>query len=283
MSVRPAEWLKNTLVFAALIFGGRLLDPPSVTHALVAFVCLCLSAGATYLVNDVWDREADRTHPRKRNRPIASGVVSPGLAVGTAAVWAALGVGFAFAVNRPTGLAVLGYLALTTVYSFFLKHVVILDVLALASGFVVRVIVGAVAIGVEFSSWLVLCTFTLALFLGFGKRRHELVLLEGNAHSHRPILGEYSLQFLDLMMAVVTGVAVMSYVLYTMDAHTIEHFGTRNLIYTSVFVIYGIFRALYLIHQRRSGGNPADLFYQDRSLLLAVILWVVSVALLRYL
>jgi len=283
ISMRPAEWLKNTLVFAALIFSGNLFDVGSLGRALAAFASLCLSAGATYLVNDVWDCEVDRAHPRKQRRPIASGLIPPRLAIATAVVSAIVAVGMAFAVNPTTGLAVLGYLTLTTLYSFFLKNVVILDVLALAGGFVVRVIVGAVAIGVEFSSWLVLCTFALALFLGFGKRRHELVLLEDNAHSHRPILGEYSLQFLDMMMAVVTGVAVMSYVLYTMDEHTIAHFGSRNLIYTSAFVFYGIFRALYLIHQKAAGGNPADLFYQDRSLLLAVVLWVVSVSLLLYL
>jgi hypothetical protein len=160
--------------------------------------------------------------------------------------------------------------------------VVILDVVAVAVGFVLRVIVGAVAIGVVFSSWLVLCTFMLALFLGFAKRRHEVVLLEGTAPDHRPTLGEYSPQFLDMMMAVVTAAAVMSYVLYTMDPETVAHFGSRNLIYTSVFVLYGIFRYLYLIHQKSSGGNPAEVLSRDWSLLLAVILWVVSVFLLRY-
>jgi len=281
-AVRPSEWIKNFLVFAALIFADKLLDPPSVRDAMVAFVSLCLAASATYLFNDIKDREADRAHPRKRHRPIASGLIPPALAATVAVAAAAASMAIAFSLNRPTGLVVLGYLLLTTLYSFFLKHVVILDVLALASGFVLRVIAGAVAINVEFSSWLVLCTFTLALFLGFGKRRHEIVLLEGKAGAHRPILGEYSPHFLDMMMAVVTAAAVMSYVLYTMDPRTIEHFGSRNLIYTSVFVFYGIFRSLYLIHQKSSGGNPADLFYKDFSLLGAVLLWVASVCLLLY-
>lgn len=282
VSARPFEWIKNTFVFAAVVFSGQFFAPGAVTKSVLAFVALCLAASGTYLLNDVRDREGDRAHPTKRRRPIAAGLVPVGLALAIAVVAGLSGIGLAFVVNRQTGFAVLGYLALTTLYSLALKHVVILDVVAVACGFVLRVIVGAVAIGVAFSSWLVLCTFMLALFLGFAKRRHEVVLLEGNAESHRPTLGEYSPQFLDMMMAVVTAAAVMSYVLYTMDPETIAHFGSRNLIYTSVFVLYGIFRYLYLIHQKSSGGNPAQLLSRDWSLLLAVVLWVVSVFLLRY-
>lgn len=282
ISIRPFEWIKNTFVFAAAIFSGNFFVSGALTKSVFAFVALCLAASGTYLLNDVRDREGDRVHPTKRRRPIAAGVVPVGLALIVAAVAGFGGVTVAFAVNLETGIAVLGYLLLTTLYSLALKRVVILDVVAVAIGFVLRVIVGAVAIGVAFSSWLVLCTFMLALFLGFAKRRHEVVLLESNAQSHRPILGEYSPQFLDMMMAVVTAAAVMSYVLYTMDAETVAHFGSRNLIYTSVFVLYGIFRYLYLIHQKSSGGNPAEVLSRDWSLLLAVVLWVMSVFLLRY-
>jgi 4-hydroxybenzoate polyprenyltransferase len=254
----------------------------AVVETFEAFAALCLAASATYLFNDVRDRESDRAHPTKCQRAIASGLVAPSVALPAALVAAAAGIGIAFKINRTTGLVVLGYLALTTLYSLVLKHLVILDVLAVAGGFVLRVIVGAEAINVWFSSWLVLCTFLVALFLGFGKRRHELVLLEGNANTHRPILGEYSPHFLDMMMAVVTAATVMSYVLYTMDAETLARFHGRRLIYTSVFVLYGIFRYLYLIHQKSAGGNPVDLLYRDRSLLVAVSLWVVSVIALRY-
>ncbi|MBI3661475.1 MAG: decaprenyl-phosphate phosphoribosyltransferase [Acidobacteria bacterium] len=281
-SMRPTEYVKNTLAFAAIIFSGHFFERTALLHTLAAFVALCLTASAAYLYNDVRDREADRNHPVKRNRPIASGTVPTGLAVALAIVYIAGGLGIALAVNRSTFFTVLGYVTLTTCYSVFLKHIVILDVLALASGFVLRVITGAEAIQVEFSPWLVLCTFLLALFLGFGKRRHELVLLENNAQTHRPILGEYSPHFLDMMMAVVTAATMMSYVLYTMDPVTIARFHSKNLIYTSVFVLYGIFRYLYLVHQKAGGGNPAHMIYLDRPLQMAAVLWVLSVFVLRY-
>jgi 4-hydroxybenzoate polyprenyltransferase len=281
-SMRPTEYVKNTLVFAAIVFSGHFFEREALTKALVAFAAVCLCASAAYLYNDVRDREQDRIHPRKRQRPIASGLVPAGLAVVLAASFAAGGVGLAFSVNRKTGYAVLGYVALTLAYSLALKHIVILDVLAIACGFVLRVIVGAEAIEVEFSSWLVLCTFLLALFLGFGKRRHEITLLEGNAQYHRPILGEYSLQFLDLVMAIVTAGTMMSYVLYTMDPLTLARFHGHKPIYTSIFVLYGIFRYLYLIHQKGAGGNPAQMIYSDRGLQFAVLFWIVSVFLLRY-
>jgi 4-hydroxybenzoate polyprenyltransferase len=282
LSARPLEWSKNTFVFAALIFSGKFFSPEALTNSILAFVALCLAASGTYLLNDVRDREGDRAHPTKRNRPIASGILPVGVALAAAIAAGIGGIGLAFVVNLETGITVVGYLLLTTLYSVALKRVVILDVVAVAVGFVLRVIVGAEAIGVAFSSWLVLCTFMLALFLGFAKRRHEVVLLESSAQSHRPTLGEYSPQFLDMMMAIVTAGAVMSYVLYTMDPETIAHFGSRNMIYTSVFVLYGIFRYLYLIHQKSSGGNPAVLLSRDWSLLVSVVLWVITVFLLRY-
>jgi 4-hydroxybenzoate polyprenyltransferase len=283
VSVRPAEWIKNTLAFAAAVFSGNFFVPAAFLHSLLAFVALCLGASATYLINDVKDYEGDRRHPGKRHRPIASGIVAPRLALVVAGLAGAAGISLAFAVNRGTGLTLLAYLALTTLYSLILKHIVILDVVAVASGFVLRVIAGAEAVGVYFSTWLVLCTFLLALFLGFGKRRNELVLLEDDAQSHRPVLGEYSPHFLDMMMAVVTTATVMSYALYTMDPETVARFHTGNVVYTSVFVLYGIFRYLYLIHQKAAGGNPALLLYRDWGLRLALLLWVLSVLLLRYL
>lgn len=282
IAARPPEWIKNTFAFAALVFSGNLFSQAAILRSVAGFGALCMAASATYLVNDVRDRDKDRAHPTKSLRPIASGAVSQGLALFTAFLVGGAGIAVAFALNVQTGLIVVAYLVLTTSYSLVLKQVVILDVLAVASGFVLRVIVGAAAIEVKFSSWLVLCTFMLALFMGFGKRRHELVLLEESATSHRSTLGEYSPQFLDMMMAVVTASAVMSYVLYTMDPETIAHFQSRGLIYTSVFVVYGIFRYLYLIHQKSWGGNPAAALYRDWSLQLSILLWALTVFLLRY-
>ncbi len=281
-SMRAPEWIKNTLVFAAALFSGNFFVATAFWHSFGAFVALCLVASATYLLNDVKDRELDRFHPRKCQRAIASGLVAPKVAIAVAVFLGVAGIALGFVVNMTTGITVLSYLTLTTLYTFLLKHMVILDVLALASVFVVRVIAGAEAVGVYFSSWLVLCTFLLALFLGFGKRRNELVALVENAQPHRPVLHEYSPHFLDMMMAIVTTATVMSYALYTMAPETIARFHSRSLIYTSVFVLYGIFRYLYLIHQKTSGGNPVYVFYRDWPLRITVVLWLLSVFLLRY-
>lgn len=281
-SIRSAEWIKNLLVFAAAVFSGNFFVPRAFVQSLGTFVALCLTASAGYLLNDVVDREADRHHPEKCHRAVASGLLPPSLALAIAAGLAIAGISVAFSINRATGIGVVGYAAITGLYTLFLKHVVVLDVLTLAVALVLRAIIGAEAVGVEFSSWLVLCTFLLALFLGFGKRRHELVLLDQKALPHRPVLAEYSSQFLDMMISVVTAATVMSYALYTMAPETIARFHTRNLIYTTGFVLYGIFRYLYLIHQRSSGGNPAQVFYRDWGLRMAVLLWLTMVFLLRY-
>lgn len=281
-SVRPLEWIKNLLVFAAVIFAGKFFLMAAFLRSVQAFAALCIVASAGYLLNDVKDREADRYHPTKRDRAIASGLLPPGLALAVAAVLALAGTIIGFTINPMTGLGVVGYLVLTASYSLFFKHAVILDVIVLASSFVLRVIIGAEAVGVEFSTWLVLCTFLLALFLGFGKRRHELVLLDDKAQPHRPVLAEYSSRFLDGTISVATAATVISYALYTMAPETVARFHTRNLIYTTVFVLYGIFRYLYLIHQKSSGGNPAELFYRDRPLQMTVLLWTITVFFLRY-
>lgn len=281
-SLRPAEWIKNLLVFAALVFSGKFFERPALWMSLEAFAALCLAASAGYLLNDVKDRQADRYHPTKCNRPIASGQVPPALALVVGLVLGLVAVAIGFVVNRTAGLGIVAYLLLTAGYTMILKKIVIVDVLTLAIVFVLRVIVGAEAVSVKFSTWLVLCTFLLALFLGFGKRRHELELLEDNAHPHRPVLAEYSSHFLDMMMAVVTASTVMSYILYTIAPETVAHFQTTNLIYTTVFVLYGVFRYLFLIHLRSFGGNPAQVLLRDRPLQIAVVLWIISIFLLRY-
>ena len=282
VAMRLPEWLKNSLVFAAILFSGNIFSRPAMIHSVMAFLALCMASSASYFFNDLRDRKTDKTHPLKSRRPIASELVPLRVAVVAVLVLATAGIAIGFAVNWRTGRVVLAYLVLTSLYSLVMKHIVILDVFVLATGFVLRVIAGADAIGVAFSSWLVLCTFLLALFMGFGKRRHELLLLEESASSHRPVLHEYSAHFLDMMMVVVTSATVACYALYTLDAATIARFGTHRLVYTSVFVLYGIFRYLYLMYQKSGGGNPTALIYRDLSLQVDILLWIVSIFFLKY-
>ena len=282
ISVRPGQWTKNLLVFAGLLFGLQLFNPAAVIDASLAFVIFCGLSGAVYLINDVLDRESDRQHPLKARRPIASGAVSVPLAIGTAAVLAVAGLSAAFAINIRFGIVAAAYIALLVLYSALLKHLVIIDVLTIAVGFVLRAIAGAVAIDVEISHWLLVCTILGALFVALSKRRHELMLLTDTATSHRPILSEYSPYLLDQMIAVVTASTLISYVFYTISPDTQQKFGTPWLGLTIPFPLYGIFRYLYLVHQREGGGSPADLLLTDRPLLGCVALWVLCVALIIY-
>jgi 4-hydroxybenzoate polyprenyltransferase len=276
-SLRPGQWTKNLLVFAGLIFSQGLQHPRLVGRAVAAFVVFCALSGAVYLFNDVTDAERDRNHPQKRHRPIASGRVPGGLALGTAALLTGLGCAAAFALSPRFGLIALGYAALLAAYSMGLKHLVIVDALLIAAGFVLRALAGVVVIDADFSHWLLLCTILLALFLTFGKRRHELLLLEDGAASHRPILFEYSPQLLDQMIAVVTASTLMAYALYTVAPETAVKLGTTQLPLTIPFVLYGLFRYLYLMYRRDLGGNPSEHLLTDRALLLAVALWGVAV------
>jgi 4-hydroxybenzoate polyprenyltransferase len=283
VSLRPAQWTKNLIVFTALLFGqigGRpaFLDPHAIARAIVACVIFCALSGVVYLVNDVADREADRLHPTKRYRPIAAGAVSPSLAIATAIVLTAAALGAAWEL-RPTFAGVaLAYVALQTLYSGPLKHIVIIDVLTIAIGFVLRAVAGAAAIPVEINHWLLILTILLALFLALSKRRHELVLLADGATSHRPILEEYSPYLLDQMIAVVTASTLVSYVISTVSPETVQKYHTDYLGLTVVFPLYGIFRYLYLVHQKAGGGSPADMLLNDRPLLACVALWAAAVA-----
>ena len=281
-SLRPEQWTKNLLVFAALIFAERLFDPAAFGAAFAAFAIFCGLASAAYLFNDVADRDSDRQHPLKSRRPIASGDLSVTAALSTAAVLGAMSVGGAFLVGTRLGLVAAAYLLLMGLYSGPLKHIVILDVLTIAIGFVLRAVAGAVAINVVISHWLLVCTILLALFISFAKRRHELVLLADGAMSHRPILGEYSPYLLDQMIAIVAACTLISYVFYTISPETIEKFHTSWLGLTIPFPMYGLFRYLYLVHRREGGGSPADLLINDRPLLACVTLWVVAVVLIIY-
>ena len=281
LSLRPNQWTKNLFVLAALAFSKHLFDPDAMLRAFGAFTIFCVLSGATYVVNDIVDLQQDRLHPTKRRRPLASGALSvaaarwsvAGLILG--ALVASVGLGWPFT------LAATSYLALNLAYSFLLKHVVILDVLALAIGFVLRAVAGAVAIGVVFSHWLLVCTLLIALFLALAKRRHELVTL-GDATGHRPILAEYSPYLLDQMISVVTASCLTAYAFYTLAPETIEKYRTDRLSLTIPFVLYGIFRYLYLVHHKEQGGNPSDLLLTDRPLLVAVALWALAVVLIVY-
>jgi 4-hydroxybenzoate polyprenyltransferase len=282
LSLRPAQWTKNLIVFAALMFGGRLLVPGSVVRSLQAFAIFCALSGVVYLVNDVADREADRQHPLKRTRPIASGEVPVSVALATAAVLTAAGLLWAFSLGRNFGLLAVAYLVLQTAYSGPLKHIVIIDVLTIAVGFVLRAAAGAVVLAVAFSDWLLILTILLALFLALSKRRHELVLLAGAATSHRPILQEYSPYLLDQMISVVTASTIVAYAIYTVSPDTVEKFHTSKLGLTLPFPLYGIFRYLYLVHQKEGGGSPSEMLLNDRPLLVCVALWAATVAVIIY-
>jgi 4-hydroxybenzoate polyprenyltransferase len=281
-SLRPQQWTKNLLVFAPLLFAVRLFDPPSLLRATAGFVVFCALSSVVYLINDVMDREGDRRHPIKRMRPIAAGIVPVNMAVSLAGLLAAMALAAAFYLNFRFGLVAATYVVLQTLYSLSLKHIVIIDALTLAIGFVLRAIGGAVAIDVVISHWLFVCTILLALFIALAKRRHELVLLAGGAASHRPILDEYSAYLLDQMIGVVTASTLIAYIFYTISPETEQKFGTEWLGLTIPFPLYGIFRYLYLVHRREGGGSPSDLLLNDRPLLACVTLWVVAVVLIVY-
>jgi 4-hydroxybenzoate polyprenyltransferase len=282
ISVRPGEWIKNTFVFAGLVFSRKLTDPAAVLASLSAFGIFCALAGVVYLINDVADRERDRQHPRKRERPIASGALPPGTALATAAVLATAGLSAAWMMGPIFGAIATSYVTLLALYSGPLKHIVIIDVLTIAVGFVLRVAAGAVAVAVPMSHWLLVCTILLALFLGLSKRRHELTLLADGAIGHRRILQEYSPYLLDQMIGVVTASTLMAYVFYATSEETAEKFGTSLLGLTIPFPLYGIFRYLYLVHQREGGGSPAELLLNDRPLLACVALWGLAVVVIIY-
>ncbi len=280
-SLRPRQWVKNLFVFAGVIFSQQLLTP-RVWPALAAFAIFCGLSGAIYLFNDVADVDKDRLHESKRRRPIASGALPIGAAIGFGVLLLAGCLAAAFRLSPAFGLVALFYGVLLTAYSLWLKHLVILDVLTVAAGFVLRAVAGAVAVDVEISGWLLICTILIALFLALGKRRHEYRSLTGDAAAHRPILAEYSEGFLDQMISVVTASTVTTYALYTMSSETVAKFHTRLLPLTLPFVLYGIFRYLYLLYRRDLGGNPSDLLVTDRGLLLDALLWMVTTLAIIY-
>ncbi|MBI2828007.1 MAG: decaprenyl-phosphate phosphoribosyltransferase [Acidobacteria bacterium] len=282
ISLRPEQWTKNLLLFAGVLFGGRLLELDAVLLATAAFAVFCGLSGAVYVFNDVSDRDADRQHPLKRTRPIAAGDLPAPAALLAAAAITAVAMTGALLVSPALAGVAAGYAGLLLLYSVALKHVVIIDVLTIAGGFVLRAVAGAVVVSVPIGSWLLVCTTLLALFLALSKRRHELLLLGEGAVDHRRILDEYSPYLLDQMIAVVTASTLIAYTVYATSADTALRLGTARLGLTIPFVLYGIFRYLYLVHQKREGGSPVALLATDRPLLACVALWVGAVAVLMY-
>jgi len=282
VSLRPDQWTKNLIVFAALIFAVKLLDPAALANASAAFLIFCALSGAVYLINDVSDREQDQAHPLKRLRPIASGELSPGTAMMTAVILSVAALGAAFALRPAFAAVAAAYLALFVVYTRSLKHLVVLDVMTIAIGFVLRAVAGGLVIHVHISNWLLVCTMLGALFLGFAKRRHEITLLAEGARGHRRILEEYDPYLLDQMIGVVAAATMVAYIIYCASPETHAYFGTEWMVLTTPFPIYGLFRYLYLVHRKAGGGSPSDMLLSDRPLLACVLLWGITSVLIIY-
>ncbi|MEE9553116.1 MAG: decaprenyl-phosphate phosphoribosyltransferase [candidate division Zixibacteria bacterium] len=279
LSMRPTHWVKNLIIFAALVFAQVYMIPGKIGQAFLAFMAFNFATSSVYLINDIFDRENDKKHPVKCQRPIASGKLPISVASVTALVLIAVSIGISASVNLLTLITLAVYILLNFAYSTALKHVVIIDVMTIAAGFVIRAVAGGFAIDVPISAWLLVCTTLLALFLGFGKRRHELTLLSVSATEHRRSLEHYSTPFLDQMISVVTASTVIAYAFYTLSPEVVGHFGTGWLSLTIPFVLYGIFRYLYLIFHKEMGGSPTKLLLTDPPLMLCVLLWLVTVLL----
>jgi 4-hydroxybenzoate polyprenyltransferase len=278
-AIRPKQWTKNAIVFAALVFDLKLFDFSRLLTVIGAFVCFCLASSAIYVVNDLRDVESDRLHPKKRHRPIASGQISSQTAWLMVAILLLLSVPVALMLRPGFGAVLIGYLALMTTYTFVLKHLVIVDVFAISAGFVLRAAGGAVVLDIPISPWLYVCTVLLSLFIGFGKRRHELLLLESSAGSHRRNLDEYSSELLDQFITISAAATIMAYSLYTFEADTLPD--DRSMMLTIPFVLYAIMRYLFLVHRRDGGGSPEQVLLTDLPLLSCITLWgIVAVAIL---
>jgi 4-hydroxybenzoate polyprenyltransferase len=283
-SMRPRQWTKNGIVFLALIFSVgqqyHLTDAstwvPKLLESLVAFAAFALVASADYLVNDIRDIEQDRVHPRKSRRPIAAGLLPVNTAWAAAGVLAVTGNAIAFALDWRVGLVVFAYTALMVAYSYSLKHMVLIDLMVIAAGFVLRAMAGALAIDVPISPWLYVVTALGALFLGINKRRAEIELLQDGAGDHRKILDEYSVELLDQMASTVTAATLMAYGLYTFTAEGLPK--NHSMMLTIPFVLYGIFRYLYLVNVRKEGGSPEEVLLKDVPIILCIIGWVVTAA-----
>ena len=272
--MRPEQWLKNGFVLAPIVFSGLVHDPVAWVRSLAAVVAFCAASSAVYLINDVIDREADRAHPEKSRRPIASGEISVSFAIVVAVVLVASAIAIGVALGGWFPAVLIAYVVLVLLYSAVLKRAVFLDVLVVAAGFVLRVVGGAVAIDVPVSRWILLVAYLLALYLALGKRRSELALLGEEAGNHRVVLGHYTLPMVDQAISVVLGATVLAYALYTVAPDTVAKVGSEGLLATVPIVLYGLFRYLYLLHKHELGGSPTRALLTDRPLLICVVVWL---------
>ncbi len=280
--MRPKHWARNGIVFVALIFSKNMFNYNLLVITLFAFAIFCLLSGGVYLFNDIVDIEKDKRHPRKSFRPITSGNLNRRVAQACMIASFAISIAGSLLINLSFALVVIGYLVLQIAYSTFLKEIVIIDIFSIAAGFFLRVIAGAKAIEVPVSSWLLICTIFVSLFLGLGKRRHELMLLGEEAVEHRRVFDGYNILLTDQMVSVATAGMVISYSLYTLSQETVNRFHTEKMWLTIPIVLYGIFRYLYLVYRRQQGGDPELTIFEDRPLMFAVALYIVTVGLIVY-
>ncbi len=279
-ALRPKQWTKNAVVFAPLVFDNKLFNLTSLVNVAAAALLFCLTSGVVYLCNDLLDAEADRIHPKKRMRPIASGRLGQRTAMGFAGLFAVFVLVVSLLITPWLTLVLAGYLAMMFSYTLVLKHLVIIDVFVIAAGFLLRTAAGAVVIRVPLSPWLYVCMVLLSLFIGFAKRRHEIELLEGSAATHRRNLELYSKPLLDELIMIVAAAAIMAYSLYTFSAPNLPK--SHSMMLTIPFVLYGIFRYLYLVHREDGGGAPEQILIEDRPMLLTVFLWGVTAVVILY-
>lgn len=282
IAMRPKQWIKNGLIFAALVFDQQLFVRDPLLRTIAGFFLLCMGASAVYLINDLADLEQDRNHPIKRSRPLPAGLLSVDIARVAAGILFILAARIGFALNTTFGVILLSYMVLNLFYSFWLKHIPIIDVMVLATNFVLRVALGVALITVQrFSPWLYMCTTLLALFIGFGKRRAEMVLLADNANSHRRVLDGYTIPLLDQILVIVSGMTIIAYSLYTFSAENLPD--NNSMMLTIPFVLYGIFRYLYLVNVENAGGAPEELVLTDKPLMATFVFWGVSAVAILYL
>jgi 4-hydroxybenzoate polyprenyltransferase len=280
VSMRPRQWTKNLVLFAGIVFSRKLFDVPLLERSVYAFIIFCLASGSVYLLNDVFDRGRDRGHPVKRKRPVASGLLGVRVALSSSIAVMALLLAVSWALGWAFFVLTVAFMALNIAYSLFLRDVVILDVFSISFSFLLRAAAGVAVLrpvmpDVEISPWLLICTLFLSLFLAFCKRRNEIMFLE-EAHAHRNSLKDYSVHLLDQLVGLSATTALVSYSIYTVWPTTVEKFGTSNLVYTIPFVVFGIMRYLYIVYSRNEGGDPSGILLTEKSILIAVFLWILT-------
>jgi len=282
LSLRPKHWVKNLFIFAGPFFSLKLFDLHNLNLLILGFICWCLIASAMYLFNDIIDRKEDALHPNKKYRPVASGILDIKMVCLFWVLLSVFSIAAAFKLNKIFAIFIVLYLLVNVAYSSYFKHIFILDVMCIALGFVFRVISGAALIKVGSSEWLIMCTFLLSLLLGFGKRQEEISSLGENAVYHRKVLKEYDQGFLQYAPYVLLSSAIVCYMLYTVSSEAVRKFGTKNLIYTTPFVIYGLLRYVYVAYENNKGADPTQVLFQDVPTVINILLWVITVGFIIY-